>query len=43
MKNIAAAGVDTGSASDTSVDEWPPASTDEGGKGAELRYVTIAE
>lgn len=34
------AGIDTGSAEDTSPDEWPPASTEEGGKGASLRMVT---
>lgn len=35
--------IDQGGTLDTSVDEWPPASTKEGGSGATLRFVPVSE
>lgn len=32
-----------GAAGETSLDEWPPASTKEGGAGVSLRYVPLSE
>jgi hypothetical protein len=40
---LVAAGVDQGGVDDTSPDEWPPASTKEGGPGASLRLVPFKE